>query len=57
MQRALAEFAPLHRAHGLGALDALIAATALGHDATFLTFNARHFRAVPSPRLAQPYTR
>ena len=57
MQRALTDFAPLHLAHGLGALDAFIAATAIGHDATFLTFNGRHFRAVPGLRLEQPYTR
>ena len=39
-----------HRAHGitLSAPDAMIAATAIGHDAVLLTYNARHF---PMPEL------
>lgn len=57
MQRAVSEYAPLHLTHGLGGLDALIAATVVGHGATFLTFNIRHFRAVPGLAMEQPYVR
>ena len=42
-QRALTDFRNLHLSHGLGLLDALIAATAIGQGATLVAFNARHF--------------
>lgn len=57
LQRGLMEFAPLHLTHGLGGLDVLIAATAVGKGATFFTFNARHFRAVSGLVIEQPYAR
>src|SRR5215475_4321106 len=38
-QRALADFSTLHLSHGLGLLDALIAATAIGLSAELCTFN------------------
>lgn len=53
----VAEFAPLHLTRNLGALDALIAATAIGQGATLLTFNGGHFRPIPGLKLTQPYTR
>jgi predicted nucleic acid-binding protein len=34
--------------------DLLIAATALHHDLTLLTFNRRHFLRVPDLKLYQP---
>jgi predicted nucleic acid-binding protein len=34
--------------------DLLIAATALHHDLTLLTFNLRHFERIPELRLYQP---
>lgn len=34
--------------------DLLIAATALQHDLTLLTFNRRHFERIPELRLYQP---
>jgi predicted nucleic acid-binding protein len=55
--RALADFATLHLSHKLGLIDALIAATAVGHGATLCTFNIKHYRAVPGLTLAQPYRR
>lgn len=55
--RAASDFATLHLSHGLGLLDALIAATALGRGATLCTFNVKHYRAVPGLALAQPYER
>jgi len=38
-------------------IDALIAATALGLRLPLVTFNARHFSAVPGLTTIQPYTR
>jgi len=35
-------------------LDALIAATALGHSATLLTFNSKHYRVVVDLPVDQP---
>ncbi len=56
-QRALSDFATYHLSHGLGLLDALIAACAVGRAATLCTFNVRHYRVVPGLTTAQPYTR
>ncbi len=56
-QRALTDFRTLHLSHGLGLLDALIAATALGRGATLVTFNTRHFSPVAGLTTAQPYSK
>jgi hypothetical protein len=55
--RALSDFTAYHLSHGLGLLDALIAACAVGHSATLYTFNDKHYRVVPGLVTAQPYTR
>lgn len=55
--RALADFATLHPSHSLGLIDALIAATAVGQNATLCTFNLKHYRVVPGLQLIQPYRR
>ena len=55
--RALADFSVLHLSHGLGLLDALIAATAIGKGATLCTFNVKHYRAVNGLTLLAPYVR
>ena len=55
--RALSDFTAYHLSHGLGLLDALIAATAIGQSATLYTFNVKHYRVVPGLAVAQPYTR
>ena len=54
-QHALTDFRTLHLSHGLGLLDALIAATAIGQGATLVTFNARHFAPVAGLTTEQPY--
>lgn len=54
---ALELFTRLHLSHGLGLIDALIAATALGHSATLCTFNNRHYRSVTNLLQLQPYRR
>lgn len=58
--RALAEFSQYHVSDGLGLLDALIGACAVGLDATLFTlftFNAKHYRVVPGLVTAEPYAR
>jgi len=55
--RAFSDFAALHHSTGLGLLDALIAATALGLSATLYTFNIKHYSAVPGLVVQQPYVR
>lgn len=56
-ERALSDFAAYHLPHGLGLLDAIIAACAVGSSATLCTFNVKHYRHVPGLAVAQPYTR
>jgi hypothetical protein len=56
-QRALADFTAFHLSHGLGLLDALIAAITIGLSAELCTFNDKHYRAVPGLVTVQPYTR
>jgi predicted nucleic acid-binding protein len=55
--RALSDFSAYHVSRGLGLLDALIAASAVGLSATLCTFNAKHYQVVPGLVTAQPYTR
>jgi predicted nucleic acid-binding protein len=55
--RALSDFAACHLSHGLGPLDALIAACAVGQSATLYRFNDRDYRAVPGLVTARPYVR
>jgi tRNA(fMet)-specific endonuclease VapC len=55
--RALSDFAAYHLSHGLGLLDALIAACAVGLSATLHTFNTKHYQIVPGLTTTQPYTR
>lgn len=57
LARALSDFATYHLSHGLGLLDSLISACAVGRSATLYTFNAKHYSVVPGLVLAQPYTR
>jgi predicted nucleic acid-binding protein len=56
-RRALANFTSYHLSHGLGLLDALIGACAVGRAATLCTFNTKHYQVIPGLTLDQPYTR
>jgi predicted nucleic acid-binding protein len=56
-QRALTDFAALRLSHGLGLLDALVAACAIGLGAERCTFNDKHYRMVPGLVTTQPYAR
>ncbi len=55
--RALSDFTAYHLSHGLGLLDVLIAACAVGLSATLYTFNDKHYRVVPGLVTVRPYTR
>lgn len=54
---ALEVYRTFHLSHGLGLLDALIAACAVGHDAVLLTFNRKHYRPLPEVEIREPYSR
>ena len=56
-QRALTDFAAYHVSQGLGLLDALIGACAVGLTAELCTFNVKHYRVIPGLTILQPYTR
>ncbi len=56
-QRALTDFAAFHVSQGLGLLDALIGACAVGASASLCTFNLKHYRVIPGLLTVQPYTR
>ena len=55
--RAMTDFSSLHLSHGLGLLDSLIAACAIGLSAELCTFNDKHYRSVPGLKTIQPYSR
>jgi predicted nucleic acid-binding protein len=44
--RALHDFLRVHLKSGIGMIDTLIAATAIGLDVPLATFNARHYRMI-----------
>lgn len=56
-QLAYSDYAQLRLSTGLGLLDAVTAAVARRSGEDLVTFNARHFRAVPGLATLQPYAR
>lgn len=55
--RALSDFTAYHLSHKVGLIDALVAACAVGRNATLCTFNVKHYRIIPDLSLEQPYRR
>ena len=55
--RALSDFTVYHLSNNVGLIDALIAACAVGHNATLCTFNIKHYRVIPQLNMEQPYSR
>ena len=53
--RTLSDFIAYHLSHKVGLIDALIAACAVGRNATL--FNVKHYRVIPGLSLEQPYSR
>lgn len=56
-RRALSDLTAYHLSHGLGLLDSLIAACAVGLSATLCTFNVKHYKNVSGLLIEQPYAR
>lgn len=55
--RALSDFTVYHLSNNVGLIDALIAACAVGRNATLCTFNVKHYRVIPELQMEQPYSR
>ncbi|WP_072016021.1 PIN domain-containing protein [Leptolyngbya sp. KIOST-1] len=55
--RALSNFTSYHLSHKVGLIDALVAACAVGRNATLCTFNVKHYRVISDLSLEQPYSR
>ena len=55
--RALSDFTAYHLSHKVGLIDALIAACAVGRDATLCTFNVKHYQVIPGLSMERPYSR
>jgi predicted nucleic acid-binding protein len=54
---ALSDFTVYHLSNNVGLIDALIAACAVGRNATLCTFNIKHYRVIPNLKMEQPYSR
>ena len=54
-QRGYQDFAAYRLSHGLGLIDALIGATAVGRGETLATFNIKHFAVIAGLTTVQPY--
>ena len=55
--RALSEFTAYRLSHNVGLIDTLIAACAVGRNATLCTFNIKHYRVISGLNMEQPYNR
>lgn len=55
--RALSDFTAYHLSNNVGLIEALIAACAVGCNATLCTFNIKHYRVIPELSMEQPYSR
>ncbi len=55
--RALSDFTVYHLSNNVGLIAALIAACAVGRNATLCTFNVKHYRIIPELSIEQPYSR
>jgi predicted nucleic acid-binding protein len=55
--RALSDFTVYHLSNNVGLIDALIAACAVGRNATLCAFNVKHYRIIPELNIEQPYSR
>jgi predicted nucleic acid-binding protein len=53
--RAYQDFAAFHLSHGLGMIDALIGATAVGLGEPLATFNVKHYGVIAGLQTVQPY--
>ena len=54
-ENSLHDYSLFHLSNNLGILDALIAHTAVGLNATLVTFNPKHYGVVAGLKTSQPY--
>jgi predicted nucleic acid-binding protein len=54
-QQGYQDFAAYRLSHGLGLIDALIGATAVGSGETLATFNVKHYAVIVGLTTVQPY--
>lgn len=54
-ERAFQDYATFRLSHGLGLIDALIGATAVGLGEPLATFNVKHYGIIPGLQTIQPY--
>ncbi len=57
MQMALSTYVPMKISTGVGVLDAMVAATAVGRGLPVATFNQKHFVGLSGVAVVQPYFR
>ena len=57
LDQAVQDYGTMKLKYGIGVLDMLIAITALCHNQVLVTFNERHFRAVPGLTILIPFQR
>ena len=55
MEAAVFQLSPLSLSKGIGDMDLLIAATAIGHNMTLVSKNLKHFKHVPGLSVVRPY--
>jgi predicted nucleic acid-binding protein len=53
--RAYQDYATFRLSHGLGLIDALIGATAVGLGRPLATFNVKHYGVITGLQIVQPY--
>ena len=57
LDQAVQDDGTLRLRYGIGVLDVLVAITAINHNQALVTFNERHFRAVPGLTVLVPFQR
>ena len=57
LEKAVQDFGAFRLKYGIGVLDMLIAITAINHNQVLVTFNERHFKAVPGLTILVPFHR
>ncbi|MDB9313858.1 hypothetical protein PN462_12165 [Spirulina sp. CS-785/01] len=53
----MSNFTAYRLSHNIGLIDTLIAACAVGNNATLCTFNVKHYQVIPNLHIEQPYSR
>ena len=57
LEQAAKDYGALRLSSGVGVIDMLIASTAISQGHEIVTFNFKHFRAIPGVTIRQPFPR